>query len=163
GAKWKSARANYEMARARRTQLDSKMAQAEQEVRAAQVIQEYASIAAPFSGIVTAKSVEPGALASPGVPLLTLGREGGYRLEVSVGEAGLPARRPGQPVEVVLDALDRKLEARVSEIVPAVDAASRAATVKIDLPALPQLRSGLFGRALFRVGVRRILTVPQSA
>ena len=46
---------------------------------------------------------------------------------------------------------------------PAVDAASRTYTVKIDLPASPQLRSGMFGRALFAVGARPVLAVPAAA
>jgi RND family efflux transporter MFP subunit len=162
-AKLKSAQANYEMARARRTQLDSKMAQAEEEVRAATIMRNYTRIAAPFAGVVTAKSVEPGTLASPGVPLFTIEKGDVYRLEASVDESRLPAVRLGQTVEVVLEALDRKLNARVSEIVPAVDAASRAYTVKIDLPPMPQLRSGMFGRALFPLGTRKVVAVPRSA
>jgi multidrug efflux pump subunit AcrA (membrane-fusion protein) len=35
--------------------------------------------------------------------------------------------------------------------------------VKIDLPAAPGLRSGLFGRAVFDTGVRRVLAVPLNA
>jgi multidrug efflux pump subunit AcrA (membrane-fusion protein) len=50
--------------------------------------------------------------------------------------------------------------ARVVEVVPSVDAAARTGTVKIDLPSLPDLRSGLFGRALFDTGGRKVLTVP---
>jgi len=44
-----------------------------------------------------------------------------------------------------------------------VDAASRAYLVKIGLPAIPQLRSGIFGRARFLVGSRTVLAVPSSA
>jgi len=35
--------------------------------------------------------------------------------------------------------------------------------VKIDLPPLPELRAGLFGRARFDTGVHRVLTVPAAA
>jgi hypothetical protein len=35
--------------------------------------------------------------------------------------------------------------------------------VKIDLPSLPELRSGLFGRALFDTGARKALTVPSAS
>ncbi len=162
-ARVKSAQANYEMARARRTQLDSKMAQVEQEIRAATITRDYAKISAPFAGIVTAKSVEPGNLASPGAPLLTIEQEGAYRVEVSVEESRIASVRIGQPVQVGLEALDRKLDARVSEIVPAVDASSRAYTVKIDLPAMAQLRSGMFGRASFALGSRKVIAVPAAA
>ena len=151
------------MARAKRSQLDPKMAQVEQEIRAARIMRDYTRIAAPFSGTVTAKSVEPGNLAAPGAPLLTIERDGAYRLEASVDESRLPFVKAGQTVEVALEALDRRLTARVSEIVPAVDAASRAYTVKIDLPALPNLRSGMFGRAWFRIGSLKVLTVPAAA
>jgi RND family efflux transporter MFP subunit len=162
-ARLKSAQAAYEMARARRSQLDAQAARVQQEVRVTDVARSYAEIVAPFAGIVTAKSVDPGTLAQPGAPLLTIEREGAYRLEASVEESRLPAIRVGQPVSVVLNGLDRTFEARVSEIVPAVDAASRSYTVKIDLPAVPTLRSGAFGRALFSLGSRSPLTIPAAA
>jgi RND family efflux transporter MFP subunit len=151
------------MACARRNQLDSKLAGVQQEIHAAKIMREYARIAAPFSGVVTAKSVEPGNLAAPGAPLLTIEQDGDYRLETSVDESKLPFVKTGQNVEVTLEALDRRFTARVSEIVPAVDSASRAYTVKIDLPALANLRSGMFGRAWFPMGARSVLTVPAPA
>ena len=162
-ARFKSAQAAYEMARAKRTQLDSKRAQVQQEVRGASIMRDYARISAPFSGVVTAKSVEPGNLAAPGAPLLTVEREGAYRLEASVEESRLPFVKAGQTVDIALEALDRRFTARVSEIAPAVDAASRAYTVKIDLPAVPNLRSGMFGRARFPLGVRKVVAIPPQA
>ena len=119
-------------------------------------MRDYTRISAPFSGVVTAKSVEPGNLAAPGAPLLTVEREGAYRLEASVDESRLPFVKAGQAVDVALESLDRRFAARVSEIVPAVDAASRAYIVKIDLPAVPNLRSGMFGRAMFPLGTRKV-------
>jgi multidrug efflux system membrane fusion protein len=162
-ARLKSAQAACDMARARRVQLNSKLAQVDQEVRSTEVTRSYADILAPFAGVVTARSVDPGGLAQPGAPLLTIEREGSYRLEALVEESRLAAIRVGQPVSVTLDSVGRTLEARVSEIVPAVDAASRAYTVKIDLPALPALRSGVFGRAAFQLGSRSLLAIPAGA
>jgi multidrug efflux pump subunit AcrA (membrane-fusion protein) len=66
-------------------------------------------------------------------------------------------------VSVTLDSIDHPIEARISEIVPAVDAASRAYTVKIDLPVLPSLRSGVFGHAAFQFGSRPLLAIPAGA
>jgi RND family efflux transporter MFP subunit len=162
-ARLKGAQANYDMARARRSQLDSRLAQADQEVRAASVMRDYSRIAAPFAGVVTAKSVEPGNLATPGAPLLTIEQEGQYRLEANVDESRVASVKAGQTVEVTLDALARKVNARVGEIVPAVDAASRAYIVKIDLPAEAQLRSGMFGRAAFPLGAQPALAIPAAA
>jgi len=162
-ARLKAAQANYEMARSKRAQLDPRLARAEQELRSAAIMRDYARVAAPFSGIVTARSVEPGNLATPGAPLLTIEQDGVYRLEASVDESRLPSARAGATVEVALEGLDHKLNARVSEVVPAVDAASRSSIVKIDLPPIPQLRSGMFGRAFFPLASRSVVAVPASA
>ncbi len=162
-ARLKSAQANYEMARARRVQLDSKLAQAAQEVESATIARDWTRITAPFDGIVAAKTADPGNLAAPGAPLMAIEQEGGYRLEAAVDESRLPSVRAGQAVEVELDALRRRLNAKISEVVPAVDAASRTYVVKVDLPTDPQLRSGMFGRAVFPLGAQRSLTAPASA
>ncbi len=162
-AKLKAAQAAYQMAQARRAQLDSRLAQSEQEVHSTEVTRSYADVLAPFSGVIIAKSAEPGSLALPGSPLFTMEREGAYRLEASVEESRLASIRVGQPVSVTLDSVSRTLDARISEIVPAVDAASRAYTVKIDLPVIPALRSGVFGRAAFPLGGRSLLAIPAAA
>ena len=162
-AKLKAAQSAYAMATARRAQLDAQAARVQQDVRATEVTRSYAEIAAPFAGVVTTKSVEPGTLALPGAPLLTIEGEGSYRLEASIDESHLAAIRVGQPVSVTLDGIDRTLDARVSEIVPTVDAASRSYIVKIDLPSMPGLRSGGFGRAMFQLGSRSPLTIPAAA
>jgi len=161
--KLKAVQAAYQMAVAKRTQLDAQAARVQQDVRASAVARSYAEIMAPFGGVVTAKTVDPGTLAVPGTPLLTIEREGAYRLEASVEESHLSAIRVGQPVSVTLDGIDRTLDARVSEIVPAVEAASRSYTVKIDLPNVPGLRSGAFGRASFSMGNRETLSIPAAA
>jgi len=162
-AKRKSAQSAYDMAKAKRAQLDAQAARVQQEVKATEVTRAYAEIIAPFSGLITAKSVEPGTLAVPGTPLLTIERDGAYRLEASVEESRLPTIRVGQSVSVTLDGVDRTISVRVSEIVPGVDAASRSATVKLDLPVVASLRAGMFGRASFPQGNRSTLVIPASA
>lgn len=52
---------------------------------------------------------------------------------------------------------------QVSEIVPALDPASRSTIIKIDLRAPGSstlFRSGLFGKARFNTGTKKVLTVP---
>jgi RND family efflux transporter MFP subunit len=162
-ARLQSARAGYEMARSKRTQLDSRLAQVEEERRSATIMREYADINAPFAGVVASRTVEPGNLATPGTPLFTIERAGAFRLEASVEESRLPQIRAGQTVEVNLEALGKTFPARVAEIVPMGDSAARSYTVKIDLPGTPQLRSGMFGRARWSLGSRKVLVVPAGA
>ena len=162
-ARLKAAQAALDMARAKRTQLDSKLAQIEQEVRAAGIQRGYTEITAPFSGTILTKSIEPGTLAVAGAPLFTIEREGAYRLEASIEESRLSLARVGTTVSVTIDGIDRAFAARVAEIVPFVDPTARTGTVKIDLPALADLRSGLFGRARFDTGSRTALTIPAAS
>lgn len=162
-ARLKSAQSAYDMAKAKRAQLDAQVARVQQDVKATEVTRTYAEITAPFAGLITAKSVEPGTLAVPGTPLFTIERDGSYRLEASVEESRLNTIRVGQSVGVTLDGVDRTISARVSEIVPGVDAASRSATVKLDLPVVDSLRTGMFGRAAFQQGSRSALVIPAAA
>jgi RND family efflux transporter MFP subunit len=162
-ARLRTAEAAYAMTVARRTQLDSKIAQTKQGVESADIMQSYAEIRAPFPGIVTEKRVEPGQMATPGTPLLTLEQAGAYRLESPVEESLLGNVRLGQSVSVTLEANDQPVSARVSEIVPAVDPTSRAFLVKASLPSTPMLRSGLFGRMRVARGSRQAIVVPDGA
>ncbi len=162
-ARLKAAEAAHAMAQSKRVQLTARIAQADQELRTAEIQRGYARLHAPFDGMVTARSVEPGNLATPGAPLMTIERSGAYRLEAPVEESKLGLIRPGSAVTVVIDAVKGTFEAKVGEVVPSVDAASRAYIVKIDLPPVSQLRSGAFGRARFTLGRRHALTVPAAA
>jgi len=159
-ARLKTAQAALDMALARRSQMNAKMSQIEQEIRGAGILRGYSVIVAPFAGTIVAKSIDPGTLAVPGTPLFTMERDGAFRLEVSVPESRLSTVRVGKIVSVQMDAMDRAFPARIAEVVPSVDAAARAGTVKIDLPPIAELRSGVFGRALIDIGVRKVLTVP---
>jgi len=54
--KLKAAQAAYQMARAKRAQLDAQAARVQQDVRATEIARSYAEITAPFAGVVTAKT-----------------------------------------------------------------------------------------------------------
>lgn len=162
-ARLQQAQANYDMARARRMQLQSRLDQAHEDQRAAEISHSYARIAAPFSGIVTAKNVNVGDLATTGAPLLTVERTDGFRLEATIDESKLANVRTGQAVRFVLEMPNCSGQAHVSEVVPLVDAASRSYIAMVDLPACTGLRSGMFGRAFFRLGARKAIVVASEA
>jgi RND family efflux transporter MFP subunit len=129
----------------------------------ARALLSYTRIRAPFDGVVTAKNVDPGALAAPGVPLLTVEDTSRFRLEAPVDESDLRFVQLGGKVPVVIDALGEELPGTVLQIVPAADPASRSFTVKVELPRDPRLHSGLFGRARFPRGQRDAVVVPRAA
>ncbi|MGJ5818209.1 efflux RND transporter periplasmic adaptor subunit [Paludibaculum fermentans] len=162
-ARHRMAQANYEMAKAKRAQLDQKIKQAGEAVNQASVLRGYTEVTAPFTGIVIERKAESGMLAAPGMPLLVVEQAGSYRLEASVEEARLASIRPGLAVKVDLESMDHPLDARVEEIVPAMDPASRSFTVKIGVAGAGTLRSGMFGRARFPQGTKQALTIPVMA
>jgi membrane fusion protein, multidrug efflux system len=162
-ARLKVSEAGYASALSRRTQLAARIQQTDEAIRTAEVMRGYAEIRAPFAGTVTERHADPGTLASPGAPLLAIEQAGSLRLEVAVEESMLRGVRTGESVPVRLDALDRSVSGRIAEIVPAVDPASRSFLVKIDLPPIAQLRSGVFGRAQFSRVARRVLAIPAGA
>ncbi len=157
-------KARFQGAAARREMATAGQAQAKAALAQANTVLGYTRIVAPFDGVVTERKVDPGALAAPGMPLLTIEGSGRFRLEANVDESGMRYVRMGQQVPVVVDAVgDTPLGGKVVQIIPAADPASRSFVVKVELPGNPGLRSGLFGRARFPKGQRQSLVVPTQA
>ena len=118
---------------------------------------------APFGGVITRKLADVGDLASPGRPLLGLEDSSQLRLEADVPEALIGELELGAICQVEIDALDVKLEGVVREMAPTADPNSRTFPVKLDLPAHPDLRAGLFGRVAIPAGRAPMLWIPRSA
>ncbi|HKB55610.1 MAG TPA: efflux RND transporter periplasmic adaptor subunit, partial [Ramlibacter sp.] len=155
--------AHAKAAAARRDAAQAGLGQARAAEAQAQAMLSYTRIRAPFDGVVTAKNVDPGTLASPGVPLLTVEDTRRFRLDATVDESDLRFVKPGAATAVVVEAAGGELAGKVAQIVPAADPASRTFVVKIELPGNAQLRSGLFGRAHFSRGARDSIVVPGTA
>jgi multidrug efflux pump subunit AcrA (membrane-fusion protein) len=161
-----AAEAQRASAQSRLAAAEAAQRAAEASARAATITSTYTVLSAPFDGIVIERRVDPGSMATPGSPLLTLEDPGTHRLEVQLDEARAALVQPGQLVSVRIDSApsgtDGWSSARVTEIAR-VDPSFHTFLVKIDLPAATTLRSGLFGRARFPGPMRRALTVPTSA
>jgi RND family efflux transporter MFP subunit len=154
----------YQAALARRDMARAGQAQAKAALEQARTSLEYTRIRAPFDGVITEKKMDVGAFASPGLPLFTIEDLHRYRLEVAVNEDDLRYVRNGNEISVIVDSLqDAQVKGKVVQTVPAADPTSRSFLVKIELPADPRLRSGLFGRAQFIRGERMSVVIPQTA
>jgi RND family efflux transporter MFP subunit len=128
----------------------------------------YSQLTAPFDAVVSERAVDPGAMATPGAPLLTLEDPASFRLEVRLDESRAAGVRVGQSVEIsygdkpVPSAAAGWTTGRVGEI-GRLDPASHSFVVKIDVPQGADVRSGSFGRARFTGTDRIVLTVPESS
>jgi RND family efflux transporter MFP subunit len=138
--------------------------QAEAAVAAAAVASKDATVLAPYDGIVTAKPAEVGDLASPGTPLVGLEETGAYRVDIALPEQYYHNVQPNQTATITIAALvGQPLEGRVETIVPAADQKSRSFLVKLRLPELPNIRSGMFARAVLPIGQESLLLIPATA
>lgn len=131
--------------------------------RVAETALSYATITAPFAGVVAQKLCNPGDMAAPGQPLFVIEQTDAYRLEAQVPDRLAGRVAVGQTWPVTVDATGETCAGTVAEVIPAADPASRSVTVKIDLACRQALKSGLFGRAAVPVGQRQALLVPASA
>jgi RND family efflux transporter MFP subunit len=133
-----AARATRDTLRARLAAAQEQIRVAQEAVSVAQVQLDNTVIRAPFSGMVIAKSAQPGEMISP------ISAGGGFtrtgigtivdmdslEIQVDVNEAFINRVAPGQPVEATLNAYpDWKIPASVIAIIPTADRSK--ATVKV--------------------------------
>jgi RND family efflux transporter MFP subunit len=139
--------ARLQLARARLSEL---------EVRLAQSV-----IHAPVDGLISRRSVLPGAVPLPGVETFRIIRDGRLELAARVPERHLHAVRPGQAARVFAGGQVHGGIVRI--VAPTVAADSRLGLVYITLGAPAQLQSGMFAQAEITTGEARTVTVPQEA
>jgi multidrug efflux pump subunit AcrA (membrane-fusion protein) len=169
--RWLSAQAQLDQARrtrdslqARKQQVEARIQQAQAEQSTAQTYLSYLKIVAPYEGVVAKRFVDPGTLAAPGLPLLTVEDYSELQLEVSVPESYRWKIDPRKPVLTSLENADiSDFLSTPLEVVTAADPATRSFAFKLSLPKSERLRSGMFGRARFPVGTRESLQVQASS
>jgi len=139
-----------------------------------QTLLQFARITAPFSGVVTARFVDPGAFipaATAGstpqnAALLTIMDFSRVRVQLYVPEAEVPFIRNGLPVTLTVDELPgRTFNASVSRFSNALDEATKTMLTEIELPnADHALRPGMYATVKLAVQRRNAaLLVPKEA
>ncbi|UCG75607.1 MAG: efflux RND transporter periplasmic adaptor subunit [Gemmatimonadota bacterium] len=127
---------------------------AEAALKEARTQQRYAVLTAPFSGWVTARLADPGNMALPGQPILELIAEGRVKVVADV-PAELGSRlAPGDPVTVREPVSDRRFEAHIARLAPAVQTEARLLRVEADLEGSPAAGSLPLPGAYVRLEVR---------
>jgi membrane fusion protein (multidrug efflux system) len=127
----------------------------------------YARITAPFSGYITKRYLDPGALVTPNSSILfTLMDLDLTKIIVNVLEQDIPRVSLGTQARVTVDAFPGKqFTGRVTKLSQAVDLATRTMAVEIDVPNPEHLlRPGMFADVLLDVGeLKDTLTLPTQA
>lgn len=112
----------------------------------------YTEIRAPFDAVVLTKSADVGDIVTPigasttsKASVVTLADLGSLQIEADVSESNLAKVRPGQPVEIMLDAFgEERFPGYVHMVVPTADKTKATVMVKVrfdtlDPRVLPQM------------------------
>lgn len=132
-------------------------------LREARSMLAYATLNAPFDGVITAKLASQGDLATPGTILLELENPRRLQVRTAVPESLVLAIRTGDQLFVRVETAGIETKGTVSEIAPAADPQSRTAQVTLDLPEQEALRSGQFARVRVPGREETTLVVPAGA
>lgn len=123
------------------------------------------TIKAPFSGVISARSVNAGDYVSPGTATFTIVNPSTMRLEASVSAEDLGAIRLGAPVEFTVNGYgNRRFTGRISSINPVADPATRQVRVIATIPNQGgTLVGGLFAEGRVASEAHTSPVVPSAA
>ncbi len=113
----------------------------------------YSNIRAPFSGIITQKFIEIGAMANPRMPLMSIeSKQDGFEVITMIPETEISKIKTGKTVDVIIKSLNKTLKGKVSEISVSSKMTGGQYLVKIDLNKTDDnILSGMFVSVLFPV------------
>jgi len=147
------------------------LAAADANVRRLEELESFKNVYAPFSGVLTRRNVDPGALINSGAQaagreLFDIARVDPLRVYVSVPQAYAPNIKAGMKANVTLQEFPgQKFVGTVVRTAEAIDLATRTLNTEVDVPNKDsKLLPGSFGQVHFATGtsVPRI-TIPVNA
>jgi len=147
------------------------LAAADANVRRLEQLESFKDVYAPFSGVLTRRNVDPGALINSGAQatgkeLFDIARVDPIRVYVSVPQAYAPSMKVGVKAVVTLQEFPgQKFLGTIARTADAIDPATRTLNTEVDVPNKDgKLLPGSFGQVHFATGtsVPRI-TIPVNA
>ena len=173
------ARAEYQLAQATVKVLESRIRQVESQMKKAlanleglQTLMSYTEIKAPFRGLVTERTVDPGTLIQVGSnsqtaqPIVTIASTDVLRVFVDVPETEVPFVQRGDSALIQVPALPSySFEARITRFSGALSPATRTMRTEIDIPNQGNiLKPGMYGEVtLILEEHSQAITLPAGA
>jgi len=153
-------------------QAQANLAAADANVRRLEELESFKHVYAPFSGVLTKRTIDPGALINAGVngaagkELFDIARVDPLRVYVSVPQNYSPSIKNGMESVVTLPEYPgQKFKGTVARTAEAIDPATRTLLTEVDVPNKDgRLLPGSFGEVHFRVGLNsQKVTIPVNA
>jgi membrane fusion protein, multidrug efflux system len=152
-----------------KAQADYYAAQAQVDAAKAGVAQSsttrgFASITAPFGGLVSARLAQVGEMASLGRPLLTMFDPATLRVVANIPQENLDEVRKVGHASIEFPALGKWIDSASITVLPAADNKTHITQVRIELPKnSAEIYPGMFARAHFATGQAKKTLVPLAA
>ncbi len=147
-------------------------AEADSEYSRATAMVQYATIRAPFTGVITKRYADTGSMIQAGIssqtqamPVVTLAQNDLLRLILPVPVSDAGGIRNGEPVDVNVVSLGRWLKGTVTRFADSVQFSTRTMNTEVDVPNPDgSLIPGMYAEVHLHLGVRpHALSVPLDA
>lgn len=168
-AKLSEASANIEKADADLVAAQSKHKVAEADEQKTRALLSYATLRAPFDGVITERNLDTGHLVQPsaasGKPLFVVVRADTVRVFLDVPEADAGFITTDRPAKIKVPSLSKTFEGKVARTAWTLQTSSRTLRTEIDVPnPNGHLRPGMYATAEIEVARRTdALSLPKSA
>ena len=171
-ARKQAAEAQVSSARAALAVVEQQIESSKAGERRAQVMAGYSQIAAPFSGIITKRYADLGAMIQAGtasqtqaMPVVRLADISRLRMMLTVPESIVPKIHMGQAVKIRVGSLNRSIQGSIARISSNVEFQSRTMDVEVDVPnPSGQLVPGMYADVVLTISKSaNALTIPVNA
>ncbi len=157
-AKDQAAAAQVDAAKSALNAMQQQLGVSQAQQQQVSTMEDYSRIIAPFTGIVTWRYADTGALIQAGTsnagsaPVVKVAEISTLRLRLPVPEAIAPYVRDGDTATIRVDALGRTIIGKVTRSTDALDASTRSMQVEIDVPnADDSLTPGMYAQVTLNV------------
>ncbi|WP_462115895.1 efflux RND transporter periplasmic adaptor subunit, partial [Lysobacter xanthus] len=125
----------------------------------------YSSVVAPISGVIAQRSIKTGNFVQINTPIFRIVDTSRLEAVLNVPEREMATLKPGQPVQLQVDALPgRNFSGRVDRVAPVVDSGSGTFRVICAFDGGGTLQPGMFGRVRIDYDQKTdALVVPRTA
>jgi RND family efflux transporter MFP subunit len=150
--------------------VKSKTDAARQMQKEVEAMLSYTNLKAPFSGVITEKSMDAGSMANPGMPILVVEQTGTYQVKASVSESDIAQVKAGVEAEVVIKSTGKIIKGKVSEVSPSSQFSGGQYVIIISIPQAEQ--NGMYAGMSVNVAIasqahssalKNTVTVPTAA
>ncbi|MFL1011383.1 efflux RND transporter periplasmic adaptor subunit [Flavisericum labens] len=152
-ANYEMAKAGLEAAKQMKTEINAQFA--------------YTNITAPFSGVITSKTVKNGDMANPGQPLISIEAPGDFEVTAMVPETEISGIKKDAKVSVNVKSINQTISGKITEVSTSAAQTGGQYLVKIALDKTDaNILSGMFTTVQFpieRKAETSLIIVPKDA